>query len=212
MKIIDTLTVSFAIFSVFSCSSIMPEGNQNGEETNVVNALLRIEFSDCVTTNFPFVIQEKLGVYEHLVRRGSDKGTLQGYAERLAEEAEGMDERIVEAIWDFYEKNSNEWNIDSFGCLSIEHVVYTEEMDHAIFYKTGTSPSKNWNRFYEQFPDYPGIIGISRVGFSKDGSIAVVYMGHIYGQLMGGGRVYIYKKVNEAWFPSGYRFGHQWIS
>lgn len=211
MKIIKILSIVFPLVSALGCSSIKPEKSQTRDETQLVDALLRIEFSHCVASNFPFVIQEELGIFEGLIKHRSNDGTLQGYAESLAEEAAGMDKRVVEAVWDFYEKNSRGWKIESLGTLSVEHIVYTQEMNHGIFLK-GESLTESWDSFYVEFPNYPGIIALSRAGFSKDSSIAVIYMGNRYGRLMGRGRVHIYKKINGKWIRSEFLFGHQWMS
>ena len=209
MKTILLFLPSLLCLMLTGCSTPSPEPN---EETQVVNALLETWFSDCTETNYPFVLKEELGVKDILVKYGSEAGTLKGYVETLAKEASNMDAGILEAVLDFYEKNSTKYTIDVLGEIEIEHIIYTEEMDHEIFFSNGINPSKNWNIFYQRFPSYPGIIDLSRPGFSKDGTFTVIYMGNLYGRLHGGGRVHILKKENGKWIPSEYKFEKQWIS
>ncbi len=58
---------------------------------------------------------------------------------------------------------------------------------------------KAWTGFYAQFPGAQGILEFSRVGFSKDGNVAVVYAGNQQGGLAGGGYNYVLEKHNHRW-------------
>jgi len=208
MKII-LIIASLILSLIFTgCSTT---SHSSREEAQLVNTLLKTWFSDCTETNHPFVLKEELGIKDILVKYGSKEGTLKGYVESLAEEASNMDERITEAIWDLYNKNLTEQTVGILGRIEIEHIVYTVEMNQRIFTHEG-NPSRNWELFYKRFPSYPGIIELSRAGFSEDGTFAVIYMGNSYGRLHGRGRIHILKKENGKWGPSEYKFKKQWIS
>ena len=56
-----------------------------------------------------------------------------------------------------------------------------------------------WNRFYRMFPKAHGITTISRVGFSKDGQLALVYRGCQSEWLAGGGNIYVLRLERGKW-------------
>jgi hypothetical protein len=56
-----------------------------------------------------------------------------------------------------------------------------------------------WQVFYARFPEAPGIISLSRVGFNDRLDQALVYLGNQSHWLAGAGHFYLLKKVNGAW-------------
>lgn len=58
---------------------------------------------------------------------------------------------------------------------------------------------KAWTNFYARFPGAQGMMEFSRVGFSEDGNVAVVYMGNQQGGLAGGGYNFVLEKGNSGW-------------
>ncbi|MDP2995166.1 MAG: hypothetical protein Q8N46_08620 [Anaerolineales bacterium] len=56
-----------------------------------------------------------------------------------------------------------------------------------------------WQLFYEQYPDAPGIITLSRVGFNKSLDQALVYVGTMSHWLAGAGYYILLKKVDGSW-------------
>lgn len=181
------------------------------KEYRVINALVCHEFSESISNNIPLVIRNKLCVNDGLIKYSTKEGTLLAYVRSLAEEAASLDQGIVEAVWDFYAKNSGEWDFNSVGELSVNHIVMTKQKERSIFHEKGRA-EENWKVFYAEYPSSAGIIDFSRVGFSRDDTISVIYMGNLRGRLEGGGGIYIYKKVDGEWVPSEYSIGRRWIS
>lgn len=68
-----------------------------------------------------------------------------------------------------------------------------------------------WDRFYKRFPNSLGTIEISRVGFSRDGHVAVAYIGGQQHWLAGGGRVIYLRLIKSHWVIQA-GFGPEWIS
>ncbi|MFA5873526.1 MAG: hypothetical protein WC832_06145 [Anaerolineales bacterium] len=56
-----------------------------------------------------------------------------------------------------------------------------------------------WQVFYGQYPDAPGIITLSRVGFNKSLDQALVYVGTMSHWLAGAGYYILLKKGNGSW-------------
>ena len=56
-----------------------------------------------------------------------------------------------------------------------------------------------WKEFDKTFPDYAGYASASRVGFSDDGKIAIVYFSWTAGPTLGVGGFHILKKLDEGW-------------
>ena len=59
-----------------------------------------------------------------------------------------------------------------------------------------------WKKFYKSYPDSPGIITISRPGFSRGGKIAVIYMWNQVADLSGRGRIFVLENRNGKWLYS----------
>jgi len=58
---------------------------------------------------------------------------------------------------------------------------------------------ESWNKFYEMYPQSNGYLRLSRVGFNKERTEALVSTGWMRGELYGEGKWYLLTKVNGAW-------------
>lgn len=56
-----------------------------------------------------------------------------------------------------------------------------------------------WTRFYERFPASPGFVDFSRVGFGRDGTQALVYMGQLRDGLWGDGGLFLLERRETGW-------------
>ena len=56
-----------------------------------------------------------------------------------------------------------------------------------------------WTLFYNRYPDAPGIITFSRVGFNEAIDQALCYVGFQSQLLSGAGYYFLLKKVNGNW-------------
>jgi hypothetical protein len=59
--------------------------------------------------------------------------------------------------------------------------------------------NRSWPAFYKRFPDSPGIVKLSRVGFSADGTQALFCASHTCGELCGGGWYMVMEKRGGHW-------------
>lgn len=207
-----TLPIFLALIFVLGCVGVNKSNATKAvEESRVIRALACQEFPESISNSIPLIVRSRLCVNDGLIKLSTKEGTLMAYARSLAEESVDFDQGIVEAVWDFYEKNSGERTLNVVGTLNIKHIVLTEQMENSIFHGTGSAEDK-WKVFYKKFPVSPGIIEFSRTGFSRDSTISVIYMGNLRGRLEGGGGIYIYKKVDGEWVPSEFSIGRRWMS
>jgi hypothetical protein len=57
----------------------------------------------------------------------------------------------------------------------------------------------SWDAYYDHYPESGGWIFMSAVGFNKNKTQAIVYMGSICGGLCGSAQFYVLKKVQGQW-------------
>ena len=79
--------------------------------------------------------------------------------------------------------------------LPVKYVLVDKKDDEKLFQKGGGG----WNAFYKKYPRSPGIIGLSRVGFNKPMSQALLYVRVWCGGLCGEGTWVILAKEKEGW-------------
>jgi hypothetical protein len=74
------------------------------------------------------------------------------------------------------------------------HLIPKQEVAD-LFKKDGPG----WNGFYLRYPDSGGIIQLSAVGFNRERTKAVLYVGHSCGWLCGGGGYSFVQKKDGKW-------------
>lgn len=57
----------------------------------------------------------------------------------------------------------------------------------------------NWNDFYKRYPDSGGVIRMSAVGFNRQKTLAIVYMGSTCGSQCGLRDFHLLKKIDGRW-------------
>jgi hypothetical protein len=71
-------------------------------------------------------------------------------------------------------------------------------------------PPGGWSGFYSQHPGAPGLIRVSRVGFSRDGTQALVHIENQRSSMMGGGDFVLLERGDGFWRVVARR--NNWIS
>lgn len=69
-----------------------------------------------------------------------------------------------------------------------------------------------WKTYQERYPNTPGYMDMSAVGFNKDKTIAVVYFARHCGWLCADGTYYVLRKLENAWTPDKTVGGCTWVS
>jgi len=106
-----------------------------------------------------------------------------------------LQERVGPAISDYVELNKKAWLLQAR--LSFEKPYQFLEADKfsALLSQGG------WARYNREYPESGGLIELSAVGFNRDKTVAVVYMGHSCGMLCGGGTFHVLEKKDGKWKP-----------
>ena len=103
--------------------------------------------------------------------------------------------KVGPAISDYVEQNKREWWLQPKVSIELPYQ-----------FLQAASVSKllvhgQWDEYYRLYPESGGLIELSAVGFNQDRTVAVVYMGHMCGQLCGGGTFHVLEKVDGRWQP-----------
>lgn len=95
---------------------------------------------------------------------------------------------------DFHKANAHQAKLRRLFHLNIQYQVVDEAWMESEF-----KIHHGWPAFYARFPNSQGILTISRVGFSKDGRQALVYIKNSCGGLCGGGNYMLMEKRDGRW-------------
>ncbi|MBV9210920.1 MAG: RHS repeat protein [Acidobacteria bacterium] len=101
-------------------------------------------------------------------------------------------------IDDYVEKNRNKGYqlLDELLSLKGKHAFVMDAEMNEIFAK---DCNKGWGTFYKKYPDSQGMTTLSKVGFNKERTQALVYVGTQSHCLAGAGHFIILAKQNGAW-------------
>jgi len=175
------------------------------DEAQFVDAFLKLQFDGRFSNNVPLVIREKLSI--ELVTMAEME--LDPKYDLIIKEAESQDRKLADTVKDFYRKNTGTNTVKDIGTLTVNHVIIEEEKMDELF---GTNGKNGWTEFYKLYPNSRGIITLSRPGFSKDSTLAVIYMGEQSNFKAGYGRIYVLKKHDGKWVNTELSIGPRWIS
>ena len=124
-----------------------------------------------------------------------------GRCEKILDEAKKENQKLFEAVNDFCIKNDRTTNnLKSIGTLSVRHVALDEKQILEIL-------GGGWESLQKKYPGSEGFIMLSRPGFSKDGTISVIFMYHSYSAGSGISQYYIMEKKDEKWIKSSMYIG-----
>ncbi|MGB7061835.1 MAG: hypothetical protein WBF13_05715 [Candidatus Zixiibacteriota bacterium] len=71
--------------------------------------------------------------------------------------------------------------------------------EHADIFRKEVSINDRWREFYARYPDSPGQIAFSRVGFNRDMNQAFLYAANASHWLVGAGYLVLLTKEDNAW-------------
>ena len=96
--------------------------------------------------------------------------------------------------------------IDAFREVNEKQITFQRSFSLAVDYELLDKSQldivlKNgsWPAFYKRFPRSPGIVNLSRVGMSADGTQALFYTSHACGGLCGGGFFVVMERRDGHW-------------
>lgn len=116
------------------------------------------------------------------------------YATELPRRLPGIGPELLPS---FAEANASRRALPGFPALSVP-VVRVGEAGLARF-RTGGSPDTYWEAFYAAYPDSPGLIRLSRVGFDPERQQALVFVSHVCGGRCGRGVYLLLSDASGSW-------------
>ena len=119
------------------------------------------------------------------------------------------EEIILKALQALTESNKTAVNVEAVAGF---RTVPVNRLNSDILKFTQGSPDEFWEAFDSEYSEYAGFSTVSRVGFSTDRTIALVYFSWTGGPTLGLGAVHILEKQDHQWNLLGrwQRFG--WTS
>lgn len=78
-------------------------------------------------------------------------------------------------------------------------VTLISDEEISQIFTLGSGGSGWWPEFYERFPDSQGLLSLSRVGVSSDGTQALLYYQNTWGGLAGIGEFVVLDKARDRW-------------
>ncbi|MBU0492817.1 MAG: hypothetical protein KKA73_28500 [Chloroflexi bacterium] len=94
-----------------------------------------------------------------------------------------------EVVADFAAKNRRSSPLGEHFDLGVEYVLISQD----------ELPQILWDDFYEKYPDAPGFMWLSRVGFNPSQDMALVYVGNPRAFLAGMGALVLLSKTDGIW-------------
>jgi len=162
----------------------------------------------------PYTVPEAYQVYDALLPH--DWTVTEAHAKLLVIKAEtdshfqiclnpgkDSDPGVGPAVENWKITNTKEWLLQPQFEGARQYVLVPSKHINGFFEPDGGG----WKAFYGEYPDSGGFIELSAVGFNKDKTVAVVYMGHSCGGLCGGGTFYVLAKHDGKWGPARYGGG-----
>lgn len=99
-----------------------------------------------------------------------------------------------DTLEDFYNNNRNIRSFDTNLSLNVSFYILTQEEQNQIL-----DTDDGWRQFYQAFPESPGILTFSRVGFNIQANQALVYVGNQVDHLAGRGYYVLLSKEGGEW-------------
>jgi hypothetical protein len=175
------------------------------DEVEALVALLRSQYEKTLQEDLPLVITDRTEL--GMLPLGT---TFEAFRKDLLAEARGK--VPIDLIEDFCAKNKAEGQIWPALGKQLKIRLLSRKEERSIFAEGADARRNGWKRFYERFPGSPGIITVSRVGFNRDRTMAMVYVGWQSDYLAGHGQLYVLKKQDGKWIDAKISIGPSWES
>ncbi|MFC2028360.1 hypothetical protein ACFLTX_00365 [Chloroflexota bacterium] len=157
-----------------------PTRDKAREEELVYDALLKELFSSDLYVFMNMTQTDILGL--------ADTETYLAVEKTLGDLTPGL-------MLDFKRRNESSHSLKTSMILEANYIVFSIEDMQEMFGEN----QNGWDIFYDRYPDAPGIISLSRVGFNQEMDQALVYLGIQSHWLAGSGTYYLMVSRNGSW-------------
>jgi hypothetical protein len=172
-------------------------------EIDVIVSFLQERYGAHLPTGTPLVIEDTFSI-AHLGQSHTE------FTRSLLSQA--SDSIPADLIRDFCDKNTKPGVVwSAIGSRLPVKLLSRAELDSFFSSKPNQKPD-GWDRFYAKYPKSPGVITVSRVGFSRKGDMAMFYMGSQSHWLAGSGQIHIFRKKDGKWVEEPSFIGPRWVS
>lgn len=181
-----SLSIIFALISFVFASSLLAQNVSEAEEYSVYKSLFQQEFIGKETKEL--VIKKQTAIENF-----SDN-------EPIAYLIKSLPSLTKETIEDFRLQNKKPTELTNKFNLKVKINLLGEEFDRLFYEARQSDPEKDgWEIFYKKYPTSGGIITLSRVGFNKEKSQALMFVSHGCGSLCGEGNYILLIKKDNVW-------------
>jgi hypothetical protein len=108
---------------------------------------------------------------------------------------ESLQHLATETLLDFKARNDNSYPLKASMILGTRYLLFSEKDMQDLFQIN----QSGWDVFYNRYPEAPGIITLSRVGFNEQMDQALVYLGIQSHWLAGSGNFFLLNKIDGVW-------------
>lgn len=122
------------------------------------------------------------------------KYTIKGFladTTNLTRQIAGLSQEI---IYDYQANNVDSHKLENNFTVS-NNVIFISEKQTKQIFRNG----EGWNNFYKKYPQSSGLISFSNIGFNRERTQALVYVGINCGWLCGDGSFKFLQKINGKW-------------
>ena len=175
-------------------------------DAQFMDTFLKLMFTKSVSNGVPIVIEQTLASH---MREDFEADLIRQAKRQNYGLVERQYKRLAEAVEDYCRKGVGTNTLDSIGRLSVKHVVLTDKRHDELFEREDLD---GWMEFHKVYPKSTGIVKLSRPGFSSDGTLAVIYMGHQSHPTAEYGRIFVLENKDGMWVEAPLSIGSGWVS
>lgn len=183
---LSLILCSLATFSS-GYSSVFAKGNEaSTEEYAVYSAVIQAMFVKENVKTIVIAKQTTFYDYKSIWQKPED------YTRVMLEQLRPIS---LDTVKDFERANKEQSELSAKLNLTVKYVL----LDRQLPTNTPEAYAERWRSFYEKYPNSPGIVSLSRVGFNASGDQAIVYVANTCGGLCGKGYYVLLTESSGSW-------------
>jgi len=108
---------------------------------------------------------------------------------------ESLQNLSADTLSDCKTRNDRSYSLKASMILGSRYLLFSEKDKQELFQIN----QSGWDVFYNRYPEAPGIMTLSRVGFNEQMDQALVYLGIQSDWLAGSGNFFLLNKIEGSW-------------